>query len=73
MRAKKQEQEAIRNFSEDARSNEVKPKSKEDKKKEKARNPEQLKEEIKGNYEKLFGIKKAENSGDSLKSSCLSG
>lgn len=55
---KKQEQEAIRNFSEDARSNEVKPKSKEDKKKEKARNPEQLKEEIKGNYEKLFGIKK---------------
>lgn len=54
---KKQKEQAIEYFSEDSRSRN--DDEKEDKsKKEKSRDPQQLKEEIKGNYEKLFGIKK---------------
>ncbi len=54
----KQKDKAIEYFSEnDNQENEENPQE-ESEKKEKSRDPQQLKEEIKGNYEKLFGIKK---------------
>ncbi len=54
---KKQKEEAIENFSSE-RENKEEVKKENKSKKDKTINPEQLKEEIKGNYEKLFGIKK---------------
>ncbi len=54
---KKQKEEAIENFSQEKKNKEDDKKDSKNKK-DKTINPEQLKEEIKGNYEKLFGIKK---------------
>ncbi|MGN1467494.1 MAG: hypothetical protein ACI4W1_04220 [Ruminococcus sp.] len=56
---KKQKEQAIEYFSENNEKKDGENGTDNDKsKKDKTRNPEQLKEEIKGNYEKLFGIKK---------------
>lgn len=55
---KKQKAEAIENFSENKNNEKADSAEDETSKKDKTRNPEKLKEEIKGNYEKLFGIKK---------------
>lgn len=54
---KKQKEEAIENFSKE-KENKDEDKQESKNKKDKSLDPDQLKEEIKGNYEKLFGIKK---------------
>lgn len=54
----KQKEQAIEYFSEQNNQEKSNEEQEDKNKKEKARDPEQLKEEIKGNYEKLFGIKK---------------
>lgn len=55
---KKQKEEAIEYFSKEKSQENSENPQEEPAKKDKSRDPQQLKEEIKGNYEKLFGIKK---------------